>query len=134
MTHAQELRDNQEHSALLARLDALKGTDVTSVFAELIRVGLQELIEAEATEAVGAGRYERTDSRTNHRNGHRSKTISTTSGDVELEIPKLRAGFVLPLPGRTPPADRQGPARGDHRGLRARRLDPQCWTSSPRWA
>ncbi|TQF69212.1 IS256 family transposase [Rhodococcus spelaei] len=85
-----------EHSALLARLDALKGADVGSVFAELIRAGLQELIEAEATETLGAGRYERTDNRTTHRNGHRSKTVSTTSGDVELKIPKLRAGTFFP--------------------------------------
>ncbi|MFD4295551.1 IS256 family transposase [Rhodococcus sp. NPDC058505] len=85
-----------EHSALLARLDALKGADVASVFAELIRAGLQELIEAEATETLGAGRYERTEGRTTHRNGHRSKTVSTTSGDVELKIPKLRAGSFFP--------------------------------------
>ncbi|GBF17667.1 hypothetical protein Br6_05074 [Rhodococcus sp. Br-6] len=45
-----------EHSALLARLDALKGADAASVFAELTRAGLQELIEAEATETLGAGR------------------------------------------------------------------------------
>lgn len=85
-----------EHSALLARLDALKGADVASVFAELIRAGLQELIEAEATETLGAGRYERTEHRTTHRNGHRNKTISTTSGDVEVKIPKLRAGSFFP--------------------------------------
>ncbi|MGW6695723.1 IS256 family transposase [Rhodococcus sp. NPDC054953] len=85
-----------EHSALLARLDALKGADVASVFAELIRAGLQELIEAEATETLGAGRYERTEGRTTHRNGHRSKTVPTTSGDVELKIPKLRAGSFFP--------------------------------------
>lgn len=85
-----------DHSALLARLDALKGADVASVFAELIRAGLQELIEAEATETLGAGRYERTEARTTHRNGHRSKTVSTTSGDVEVKIPKLRSGSFFP--------------------------------------
>ena len=69
---------------------------MASVFAELIRAGLQELIEAEATETLGAGRYERTENRTTHRNGHRSKTVSTTSGDVELKIPKLRSGSFFP--------------------------------------
>jgi antitoxin VapB len=49
----------QDHSALLAQLDALKSADAGAVFAELIRAGLQALIEAEATEAIGAGRYER---------------------------------------------------------------------------
>ena len=86
----------QDHSALLAQLDALKSADAGAVFAELIRAGLQQLIEAEATAVIGAGRYERTESRAVHRNGRRPKTVSTTSGDVEVQIPKLRAGSFFP--------------------------------------
>lgn len=85
-----------DHSALLAQLDALKSADSGAVFAELIRSGLQQLIEAEATAAIGAGRYERSDGRTVHRNGHRPKTVSTTAGDIEVQIPKLRAGSFFP--------------------------------------
>ncbi|MFZ2527002.1 MAG: IS256 family transposase [Rhodococcus sp. (in: high G+C Gram-positive bacteria)] len=85
-----------DHSALLTQLDALKGADTANVFAELIRTGLQALIEAEATEKLGAGRYERTEQRTTHRNGHRTKTVATTSGDVEVKIPKLRSGSFFP--------------------------------------
>jgi putative transposase len=85
-----------DHSALLTQLDALKGADPASVFAELIRAGMQALIDAEATAVLGAGRYERTDDRTTYRNGTRSKTIATTSGDVELAIPKLRSGSFFP--------------------------------------
>ena len=85
-----------DHSALLAQLDALTGADSATVFAELIRAGLQALIEAEATDKLGAGRYERTDTRTTHRNGHRTKTVATTSGDVEVKIPKLRSGSFFP--------------------------------------
>ncbi|QOV96808.1 IS256 family transposase [Rhodococcus pyridinivorans] len=85
-----------DHSALLAQLDALKSADSTNVFAELIRTGLQALIEAEATDELGAGRYERTEQRTTHRNGHRTKTVSTTSGDVDVKIPKLRSGSFFP--------------------------------------
>ena len=44
--------------ALITQLDALIGVDPASVFAELIRAGLQALIDAEATEVLGAGRYE----------------------------------------------------------------------------
>ena len=85
-----------DHSALLAQLDALKSADVGAVFAELIRAGLQALIEAEATETIGAGRYQRSEDRSTHRNGHRSKTVSTTSGDIEVKIPKLRSGSFFP--------------------------------------
>lgn len=56
--------------------DALKSADAGAVFAELIRAGLQALIEAEATEVIGAGRYRRSDDRATHRNGHRAKTVS----------------------------------------------------------
>ena len=86
----------QDHSALLAQLDALKSADAGAVFAELIRAGLQALIEAEATETIGAGRYQRTGERGTHRNGHRPKTVSTTAGDIEVQIPKLRAGSFFP--------------------------------------
>jgi hypothetical protein len=60
------------------------------------RSGLQRLIEAEAIATIGAGRYERTEGRAVHRNGHRPKTVSTTSGDIEIQIPKLRAGSFFP--------------------------------------
>jgi putative transposase len=78
-----------DHCALLTQLDALKGAGPASVFAELIRAGLQALIDAEATQELGAGHYERTAEGMNYRNGTRPKTVATTSGDVEVQIPKL---------------------------------------------
>lgn len=87
----------QDHSALLAQLDALTSADSGSMFAELVRAGLQALIEAEATEKIGAGRYERSAERTVHRNGHRAKTVSTPAGDVSVKIPKLRSGSFFPV-------------------------------------
>ena len=61
-----------------------------------VRLVLQELIEAEVTEAIGAGRYERSEARVNERNGHRPRLLATQAGDVELRIPKLRRGSLLP--------------------------------------
>ena len=46
--------------------------------------------------AIGAIRYERTDERTTHRNGSRGRLLSTKAGDVELRIPKFRAGSLFP--------------------------------------
>ncbi|MFW0793172.1 IS256 family transposase [Gordonia sp. CPCC 205515] len=85
-----------DHSALLAQLELFKSADAGAMFTELIRTGLQELIEAEATAKIGAGRYERSTGRSTHRNGSRSKTVSTTSGDIEVKIPKLRSGSFFP--------------------------------------
>ncbi|GAA3446724.1 IS256 family transposase [Planomonospora venezuelensis] len=57
---------------------------------------MQELIEAEATARIGAAPGEHTDSRTTWRNGHREKVITTQAGDLDLAIPKLRAGSFFP--------------------------------------
>jgi transposase-like protein len=83
-------------SALLDLLDALKASDGVDVVRTAVQVMLQELIEAEATAVIGAGRHERTESRTVQRNGHRDRVLSTRTGDLELAIPKLRAGSFFP--------------------------------------
>ena len=57
-----------------------------------VRFVLQELIEAEAAEAIGAGRYERSDARVAERNGHRPRLLATQAGGVGLRIPKLGKG------------------------------------------
>lgn len=56
----------------------------------------QALIEAELTSVIGAEPHERTDARTGQRTGHRPRVLSTTAGDLDLRIPKLRAGSFFP--------------------------------------
>jgi putative transposase len=81
--------DESATSDLLAALRAGGGLDVIR---EALGLVLQALIDAEATEVIGADRYQRSASRTTHRNGSRSRLLSTKAGDVELRIPKLREG------------------------------------------
>jgi putative transposase len=45
---------------------------------------------------IGAFPHHRTESRTGHRNGYRPRTITATAGDLDLRIPKLRAGSFFP--------------------------------------
>lgn len=52
---------------------------------------MQDLIEAEVTARIGAGRYERNPERVTRRNGTREKKLATPSGTLELQIPKLRS-------------------------------------------
>jgi putative transposase len=54
------------------------------------------VFEAELTAVIGAAPHERTESRTAQRNGSRSRTLTTTAGDLELWIPELRAGPFFP--------------------------------------
>ncbi len=83
-------------SAVSELLDAFRAGDGVDLIRESVRLVLQELIEVEAAEEIGAAPYERTDTRTNERNGSRLRLLATQAGDVELAIPKLRKGSFFP--------------------------------------
>ena len=83
-------------SALSELLEAIRAGDGLDLVREAVRLVAQELIELEAAQAIGAGRYERSETRTTHRNGSRTRLLSTKAGDVELHIPKLREGSFFP--------------------------------------
>ena len=83
-------------SALSELFDALRVGDGTDLVRELAQWALQALIDVEAADKIGAGRYERCGERVTHRNGTRSKTLSTKAGDLQVGIPKLRAGSYFP--------------------------------------
>jgi transposase-like protein len=83
-------------SALSAFETRLTGTGLAGSLAEILADAIQELIEAELTARIGAEPGERTLARTNLRNGHRPKLVSTPAGDLELGIPKLRQGSFFP--------------------------------------
>jgi putative transposase len=58
---------------------------------------VQQLMEAEVSELVGAGRGERApEERLTHRNGYRSRSWATRAGEIELAIPKIRRGSYFP--------------------------------------
>jgi len=87
----------QSHDARLAELvGELGGDEVRFLFRDLVEKALQELIDAELTQAIGAEPHERTETRTNRRNGSRPRVLSTPAGDVELRIPKVREGAFFP--------------------------------------
>jgi len=85
-----------DQSALLELLEVLKAAGVD----ERVRIAAQSmyqaLIDAEAEGVIGAGFWERTEGRTAVRNGSRQRLLSTTAGDLELRIPKLRSGSFFP--------------------------------------
>lgn len=59
---------------------------------EVVRAVLQELLEAEMTEAVGAAKSERTDNRLGYRSGSYALTLVTRLGKLELRVPQDRDG------------------------------------------
>src|SRR5687767_10824113 len=85
-----------DESAVAQLLDAISVGESTDLVRELARWPLQQLIELEAASVIGAEPWERSASRTTHRNGHRPRVWSTKAGDLEVGIPKLRKGSFFP--------------------------------------
>ncbi len=84
-------------SAVSELLEAFRTGEGVDLIRESVRMVMQELIEAEASERIGAARYERTEERTTERNGSRGRLLATQAGDVQLRIPKLRKGSFFPV-------------------------------------
>ena len=74
----------------------LEDKDGADLVRESLRWLVQQLMEAEVSELIGAARGERTDDRATWRNGYRPRRWDTRAGELELRIPKLRQGSYFP--------------------------------------
>src|SRR3954451_9366627 len=63
---------------------------------QMLTTFINTLMSAEADAVCGAGYGERSEARTNHRNGYRSRDFDTRAGPPEVAIPKLRSGSYFP--------------------------------------
>ncbi|MHB1842504.1 MAG: IS256 family transposase [Sulfobacillus sp.] len=69
--------------------------------ARLVESVLNQILEAQVTERLGAEPYERTADRQGYRNGSRGRTLKTRVGALSLEVPQVREGvFSTELFGR----------------------------------
>src|ERR687886_2088303 len=59
---------------------------------EIVRAVLQEVLEAEMTDALGAAKGERTAARLGYRAGYYGRTLITRVGKLELRVPQDRDG------------------------------------------
>ncbi len=66
--------------------------DAPGFLREIVERVLQELLETEMTEHIGAAPYERTDARKGHRNGHKPRMLRTRVGTLKLLVPQDREG------------------------------------------
>jgi len=60
--------------------------------AKLVEAVLNQILEAQVTETLGADRHERSDERQGYRNGYRARTLYTRVGPVTLQVPQTRDG------------------------------------------
>jgi len=96
---AEELKASGALEGIFAQVDAgapLTGSD--GVLAGVVKAALERGLAAELTEHLG---YDRGDPDAaafpNSRNGTSSKTVSTEVGDVDLDVPRDRAGTFTPM-------------------------------------
>ena len=67
------------------------GTDVNAMMREMMSIVLEEALDGELEEELGYSRYDYKNKDTkNSRNGHSKKTMHTSYGDMELNIPRDR--------------------------------------------
>jgi putative transposase len=82
-------KDHRKVSAEIAQGILLEDPDFLR---EIVERVLQEMLEAEITEHIGAAPYERSVTRTGHRNGHKPRTLRTRVGTLNLLVPQDREG------------------------------------------
>ncbi len=63
---------------------------------QMLTTFINTLMSAEADAVCGAGYGQRSEARTNSRNGYRPREFDTGAGTLEVAIPKLRSGSYFP--------------------------------------
>ena len=73
------------------------GTDVNSIMRDMMSIILEGTLDAEMDEELGYSKYDYKNKDTdNSRNGYSSKTMHTSYGDMEIDIPRDRKGEFEP--------------------------------------
>lgn len=75
--------DADQVAGLFTRDEALAG---------LVEQIVQQILEAQVSEHLGAQPYERTAARRGYRNGYKPRQLTTRVGTLELRVPQVRAG------------------------------------------
>ena len=81
----------KKHSSRLAEVKALLANE-PDVMKVLVKEALQEVLDAEMTEFLGADRNERSAERMGYRSGYYSRGLVTRIGKLELRVPRDRNG------------------------------------------
>jgi len=84
MTKKESKRSSQEIKAMMSQEE--------DFLRPLMKMMLQEVLEAEMSEAVGAAKSERSSERLSYRSGYYGRKLVTRVGTVELRVPQDRQG------------------------------------------
>ena len=82
---------------LIKEYDLKTAADLQNMMKEMFAPMLQNMLEGELDDQLGYDKYEHTEEPSpNSRNGHSQKTVTTSYGDVDINIPRDRNGEYEP--------------------------------------
>ena len=84
MTRKSSIKTVQELKAMLSEKE--------DILRPIVQIAVQEFLEAEMNEVVGAGKSERSAERLGYRSGYYPRKLITRVGTLELRVPQDRAG------------------------------------------
>jgi putative transposase len=84
MTRKESTRSVSELKAMMAQEGDL--------LRPLVQMAVQEFLEAEMNEALGAGKSQRTEARLGYRSGYSPRKLITRAGTLDLRVPQDRQG------------------------------------------
>ena len=70
--------------------EAVLKTELRELVRQSVEETLNGLLDAEAAQLTGAGRYERTETRQGYRSGSYDRSLTTSAGQVTLHMPRLK--------------------------------------------
>ena len=94
MTFKEQEQITKKNSVEL--LSELINFDGENIMAEILRLGVQNLMELERDDHIGVGSYVRGEERRSQRNGFKSSTLYTRVGPLVLQVPQTRDGRFYP--------------------------------------
>ena len=93
----EEIARKERTKALMKELDIKNMDDIQDLFKSFVAAALEGGLEAELDEELGYSKYDYRNKETNNsRNGYSKKTMKTSFGDMDIDIPRDRNGDFEP--------------------------------------
>ena len=93
----EEMARREKILEMLQALDISSMDDIQNLFKETIAEFMENWLESELDEELGYSKYDYKNKETdNSRNGHSSKTLRTSFGEVDVSVPRDRKGEFEP--------------------------------------
>ena len=97
-TKKQRLENSEGNYLKENNVKVKDGTDVNSIMRDMMLIILEGALDQELDEELGYSKYDYRNKETdNSRNGYSQKTLHTSYGDMEIDIPRDRKGNFITM-------------------------------------